>query len=61
MKSEHLILVTIILLVFFMINKKCNCKKEEKFGLIDPSRPEVDGGLMAQFIRHIRNLNLIFN
>ena len=59
MKSEHLILITLILLVIFMINKKCNCITAENFGIIDSTRPEVDGGLMAQHIRHIRHIRHI--
>jgi hypothetical protein len=47
MEQEHLILAALVLIVIFMINKGCDCKKNEKFGL----QPD-DGGLMAQRIRY---------
>jgi len=45
MEQEHLILAALVLIVIFMVNKGCDCKKNEKF--------DLEGqGLMAQRIRY---------
>jgi hypothetical protein len=48
MEQEHLILAALVLIVIFMINKGCDCKKNEKFGIAPEDQPMG----MAQRIRY---------